>query len=678
MVPLNQLTADSILSDEVLSEVFDQEDEIYKARLLLSLEDRAGELGRKHEFQELVKAYKRVERAMNKAQKEKPAPATILDNWTNFSDCPYERMQCSNWLATDDGIFIPNPNPGSLDIQACYHPIIPVERLKNLETGKEQIKLAYRRNGSWRELIVPKVIVTSNTKIVSLSELGISVTSENARYLVKYLADVENLNEDYINIQYSSSKLGWIKDDFLPYDTDIVFDGDIRFKQLFESIEQKGSREIWYSHIKELRRAGRIETKFLLAASFSSILVSLLGGLPFIVDLWGETEGGKTVSLMVAASVWANPGFLLAASFSSILVSLLGGLPFIVDLWGETEGGKTVSLMVAASVWANPGENRYIGDFKTTDVALEAKADMLNNLPMILDDTSKVSARIRDNFEGFIYDLCSGKGKSRSNKELGINRENRWNMVTLTNGERPIQSYVSQGGAINRVLEVECGEKVYQDPQSTANILKRNYGYAGKDFVEAVKKIGIDDIRLMQQEIQKQLFSDDKMQKQAIALSIVLTADRIATEYLFKDNCSISIEEAKKTLVDRSEVSDNERCYHYLIDKITMNDQRFDTDTHCEKWGEIELPGVEYDTRIAIIQNQAMDMLCKEGGFSKKSFLSWAKKKNLLITENGRTTKVKKMSGVNVRCVWLKMVEDVESETAADFSEMSDSDIVFD
>ena len=631
MVPLNQLTADSILSDEVLSEVFDQEDEIYKARLLLSLEDRAGELGRKHEFQELVKAYKRVERAMNKAQKEKPAPATILDNWTNFSDCPYERMQCSNWLATDDGIFIPNPNPGSLDIQACYHPIIPVERLKNLETGKEQIKLAYRRNGSWRELIVPKVIVTSNTKIVSLSELGISVTSENARYLVKYLADVENLNEDYINIQYSSSKLGWIKDDFLPYDTDIVFDGDIRFKQLFESIEQKGSREIWYSHIKELRRAGRIETKFLLAASFSSILVSLLGGLPFIVDLWGETEGGKTVSLMVAASVWANPG-----------------------------------------------ENRYIGDFKTTDVALEAKADMLNNLPMILDDTSKVSARIRDNFEGFIYDLCSGKGKSRSNKELGINRENRWNMVTLTNGECPIQSYVSQGGAINRVLEVECGEKVYQDPQSTANILKKNYGYAGKDFVEAVKKIGIDDIRLMQQEIQKQLFSDDKMQKQAIALSIVLTADRIATEYLFKDNCSISIEEAKKTLIDRSEVSDNERCYHYLIDKITMNDQRFDTDTHCEKWGEIELPGVEYDTRIAIIQNQAMDMLCKEGGFSKKSFLSWAKKKNLLITENGRTTKVKKMSGVNVRCVWLKMVEDVESETAADFSEMSDSDIVFD
>ena len=71
---------------------------------------------------------------------------------------------------------------------------------------------------------------------------------------------------------------------------------------------------------------------------------------------------------------------MLAASFASVLVPLLGGLPFIVDLWGETEGGKTVTLMVAASVWADPAENKYIGDFKTTDTALESRADMLNHL----------------------------------------------------------------------------------------------------------------------------------------------------------------------------------------------------------------------------------------------------------------------------------------------------------
>ena len=489
---------------------------------------------------------------------------------------------------------------------ACYHPILPLERMKNLETGEEQIKLVYKRNGRWSEMIVPKTMITSANKIVSLSGRGISVTSENAKYLVQYLADVENANEDYIKVQYSSSKLGWIKDDFLPYDTEIIFDGDTRFRQLFESIEEHGSREKWFNHVKQLRRSGRMEIKFMLAASFASVLIYLLGGLPFFVDLWGETEGGKSVTLMLAASVWANPD-----------------------------------------------ESRYIGDFKTTDVALEAKADMLNHLPMILDDTSKTSARIRDNFEGIVYDLCSGKGKSRSNKELGINRENRWKNCILTNGERPLNSYVNQGGAINRILEIECGEKIYDNPQQTANLLKQNYGFAGKAFVELIRKIGIEKIREMQKEIQLQLFDDDKMQKQAISLSIVLVADKIITEQLFKDQQYLSVNEAKAVLVDRNELSDNERAYRYILDKVSMNDQRFDTDTKCEKWGMIE-------NGYAIIYNSAFDDLCRMGGFSKKSFLSWADRKSLIQTQAGKLTKVKKINGQSCRCVWIKMDDGIQ------------------
>lgn len=601
MVPLNQLTKETILKADILEEVFDQEDELYRAELLASLGLRAKELGCKTEFSEMVKACKRVDREM----KKKKMRICTLENWTNFSDSPYEQMQCRGWIATDEKIYKENPF-GYTDILACYHPILPLERMKNLETGEEQIKLVYKRNGRWSEMIVPKTMITSANKIVSLSGRGISVTSENAKYLVQYLADVENANEDYIKVQYSSSKLGWIKDDFLPYDTEIIFDGDTRFRQLFESIEEHGSREKWFNHVKQLRRSGRMEIKFMLAASFASVLIYLLGGLPFFVDLWGETEGGKSVTLMLAASVWANPD-----------------------------------------------ESRYIGDFKTTDVALEAKADMLNHLPMILDDTSKTSARIRDNFEGIVYDLCSGKGKSRSNKELGINRENRWKNCILTNGERPLNSYVNQGGAINRILEIECGEKIYDNPQQTANLLKQNYGFAGKAFVELIRKIGIEKIREMQKEIQLQLFDDDKMQKQAISLSIVLVADKIITEQLFKDQQYLSVNEAKAVLVDRNELSDNERAYRYILDKVSMNDQRFDTDTKCEKWGMIE-------NGYAIIYNLAFDDLCRMGGFSKKSFLSWADRKSLIQTQAGKLTKVKKINGQSCRCVWIKMDDGIQ------------------
>ena len=48
------------------------------------------------------------------------------------------------------------------------------------------------------------------------------------------------------------------------------------------------------------------------------------------------------------------------------------------------------------------------------------------------------------------------------------------------------------------------------------------------------------------------------MQKQSIALSIVLTADKITTDHLFKDGQYISLEAAQRVLTDRNEVSDNE------------------------------------------------------------------------------------------------------------------------
>ena len=606
MISVEQLNAATILEDEVFIELFEITDPIERSRRKVQLLRQAKGCGVKTEFEIILRGYNQADREMKRQSKGSSNTMCSLDNYTNFTG-DYDRMYCGMWIANDSGIYA--QTSGGIEEVVCYHPILPIERLKNLETGEEQIKLAYKRNGRWEEIVVPKTMVTSANKIVALSSRGIAVTSENARLLVKYLSDVENGNDDYIDVQYSTSKLGWNGQDFIPYDTDIIFDGDSRFKQTFDSISEHGSYQVWLDHVKEIRTTGRMEAKFLLAASFASVLVQILGGLPFFVDLWGETEGGKTVSLMLAASVWANPD-----------------------------------------------ESRYIGDFKTTDVALEAKADMLNHLPMFLDDTSKTSARIRDNFEGIVYDLCSGKGKSRSNKDLGVNRENRWRNVFICNGERPLNSYVNQGGAINRILEIECGEKIYMDPQHTVNVVKTNYGMAGKEFVDVIKKLGVDKIREIQKYFQSKLFDTDKMQKQSISLSIVLTADKIATDYIFKDKAYISIDDAKNVLVDKNEISDNERCYQYLLDKIAMNEQRFDAATNCEKWGVLERD-------YAVMYNQAFDDLCTSGRFSKKSFLTWASKNGIVqIDSRGNPTKLKKIGGKANRCVFLKLNPDEDSE----------------
>ena len=101
------------------------------------------------------------------------------------------------------------------------------------------------------------------------------------------------------------------------------------------------------------------------------------------------------------------------------------------------------------------------------------------------------------------------------------------------------------------ILEVECGENIYCDPQATVETLKKNYGYAGKDFVDVIKDMDPAELREMQRRIQSEIHDDEKMQKQSISLLIILTADRIATDYLFKDGQYLSIEEAKAVLVDR-------------------------------------------------------------------------------------------------------------------------------
>lgn len=610
MVPLKELTAETVLSDDVLTEVFDQEDELYKSRLLLSLEDRAGELGVKKKFQELVKAYKRVEREIRRRERDKKSQPCTLEQWTNFEG-PYNRMQCKEWIAGEGGIFLRNPTTGYTDILACYHPILPVERLRNLETDEEQIKLAYKRNGRWDELIVPKTMVTSANKIVSLSGRGIAVTSENAKYLVRYLADVENANEEHIAVQYSTSKLGWVRGGFLPYDTDIVFDGDVRFRQIAESIGPSGNRNRWYEHIEGLRRAGRIEVKFMLAASFSSVLVQQLGALPYFVDLWGASEGGKSVTTAVAASVWADPG-----------------------------------------------ENVYIKDYSGSSAGLEVTCDLLNNLPLILDDTSKKDRKIEENFESLVYDLCSGKGKTRSNKELGLNRESHWKNCILTNGERPLSSYVTQGGAINRILELECQENVFQDVRETLDVIGNSYGHAGKEFVDVIKDMGAEALRKIQKGFLEQLADDEKMKKQSLSLSVILTADRIATDYLFKDGQYICIEEARQVLIDRDELSDNERCYQFILDKVAMNPARFDDKVeNVEKWGTIE-------NGYAIIYATAFTSLCKEGGFSRTSFLSWANRKGIIQADgNGkRMDKVKSFRGNKIRCIFLKLNDNTDKD----------------
>ena len=88
------------------------------------------------------------------------AGTVYVDNVTNFTGQPLE-LNAGDWDATDLGVYRRN---GFADELACPHPIMPVERLINIDTGEEKLKLAFRKGTLWRRLIISKTILANANK----------------------------------------------------------------------------------------------------------------------------------------------------------------------------------------------------------------------------------------------------------------------------------------------------------------------------------------------------------------------------------------------------------------------------------------------------------------------------------------------------------------------------------
>lgn len=616
---IDNLSRDDLAGRKIYDELFDVKDKISRSEIKFKLLQRAKAIGMKMHADEMIKEKEREERAKEQEELKSRSMQTV-SNITNFypdiTDKSYSQMACGSWIATEEGIY--SSESSSADKLACHHPIIPVRRLKNLETGKEKITLAFKRDGLWQELTVPKSKISTVKGITELSDFGIQV-NENARLLIKYLSDVEMYNSDIIDMQHSTGKLGWHRNNkiFVPYDLEIVFDGEDKFRSMIASISENGDYFEWVNLMKRLRSSGKIE-----------------------------------------------PRIALAASFASVLIKPLGTLPFIVDFYGQSGGGKTVTINISASVWGNPSQGEYVAGFKDTPTNIELRNDMLNNLPLILDDSKEASQKVKDDYETLIYDLCAGKGKGRSNKDLGIAKENTWKNVCICNGENPISEYADSAGAINRVIEIECSEDIYDNPSYVNDTVMKNYGFAGRVFVGYLKQKSAEELNSMFKEIEDQFDSSDIMNKQIISISAIILADKLATEAIFKDGKELTYEDVKKIPARKSNITEGQRCYEYILEILSSCSQHFDIQFPCDQWGLPLERDEEGNVYAYFYVNQFVKIL-KSAGYSRTAFTSWAKKRGLLRISgrdsNTRDTYSKKDGGKTVRFIAVKIIDlDIE------------------
>lgn len=529
-------------------------------------------------------------------QDKRKSEGVDIENVTNFEGQP-EELYCGEYTCDDSGITYLDYS--GREVIVCRHPILPVQRLINIDTGEVKMEIAFKRGFRWQFRVFDKGTLASANKIVELSKYGVAVDSENAREIVKYLNFLESENYDKIPETSSVGRLGWIADyGFSPYVEELKYDGDLSYKHMFDSVQPCGDFDEWLKIAKTIRATGHISK------------------------------------------------IILASSFASVLVEPLGGLPFFTHIWGGTEAGKTVGLMLAASVWANPALGTYIHTFNSTYVGQEMMAGFCNSLPLCLDELQCI--KDRKDFDRLIYMLTEGIGKGRGAKAGGLQRIQTWKNCILTTGEQPITTGASGGGAVNRIIEIDCkDEKLFADPQTVADTVRRNYGHAGRLFVD---KLGedMDSAKTAYKRFYGLLSQGSSTEKQAMAGAMILTADYLADLWIFQDGHTIKIEDIRQYLTDKSEVDANARALDWLMDFAASNQQRFDPeDDRGETWGVIR------DGYICIIKS-VFDREMVNEGFNPSSFLSWAKRQGLLDTEAGRTSKKKLIGNLHPRCICIK------------------------
>jgi hypothetical protein len=595
---IETLTKKQIISAEIIDLIYEEEDYVKRGVLICDIEDRARQLKCITQFKGLIAAQETLLEEQRKELKSKASEVVAeapMNQYIAESEETGPIVKTGKWIVNADGV---KYYAGSVQVIASRYPIIITQRFTDQATLKEKLELVWVKDGKRKHITTERANIASSSKIVGLSDFGFPADSETAKQLVSYLADFEKLNSiDFIKDRISISKFGWINNDFMPYsDKNVVFDDSIGYKTLTDSVKECGKAENWMKLAKEIRKTDRLEPLIYMAASFGSVLLPLLNISPFMVNLYGTSGKGKTVNLMLAASIWANP-------------------------------------------------KKYIAESTSTLNSMEQQLNVVNNLPFMIDDLSKIRDRgDSDKLSDMIYNLCSGQGKGRLNKDIKQREPATWDNIILTNMERPLASDSMQGGAINRVLDFEIKDGyIFAKGNDVVKVITKNYGHAGKQFVEVVQEQKSNLVGLIEKyehaiEQYTRLKGTKKEQKQITPLAILLATDELLEKHIFKDGVRLNIEIAD-SLQNVENVSEMERAYQHIKDDILMNRMCYVPDGADGNYRG-KICGCYLDTgQVAIVKN-VMERMSNEYNFSLKQFLSWADGKGLLDHNKNRKDKL--------------------------------------
>lgn len=605
------------LPDELFVEILETQDSLERAEIVEDAKRALKPLGRTREFTKLLGLWQ-TKYAQDRVQQN--------SNKTEFTGQPLQ-LFTGKYICRDEGIFYEKTsNNNTFFVNVCPHPILPSERLVNIDTGSEKMKLVFFRDHKWKEVAADCEVLYSRINICRLANRGVLVTTESAKELVKYLAEVISKNAQLLPKYDSISRFGWVEGNrFAPYDNDIRYDGDEAFSNIYTQLKEDGDFGVWLEHMNKLR--SNIYIRLLMATSFASPLIEKVGALPFVTHLWGTTGFGKTVSLMVAMSIWGNPE--------------LGGLV------------RTMNM---------------------TQNAMARTSAFLCNIPFAADELQQIKTKW-DNYDNLIMYLTEGIDRGRAKARGGVEEVKTWKNSFIFTGEEPITKADSGGGSKNRVIELEVDDKIIEDGNLTANIIKNNYGFAGKMFINYIKNLDTKSIQERYRNVFKKIIENiDTTDKQAMSMALIILADELACEAVFITEDPLKVDDVSKFLATNKAVDSSVRAYDWAVNWVAENQIRFShTDNNGAIWGQI-------NDDFAFINKKVLEEALKKNGFDYTATTKgWAK--TGLISRNSEGKYVHRRTIANIRASYIKLHfrdEEPEIDDIADVEEVKNlSEIPF-
>lgn len=527
---------------------------------------------------------------------------------------PVNLRQPEGWIYSDKGISKIDEKKFT-PVTVCRTPIILTRRLRSMETGEEKMEVAFKRDGTWHKAIYPRSTIFTARGITVLSDLGCTVTSENAKQVVKFLSALEAENIDIIRKADSTSTFGWQEGKrFIPgHDKDIVLDIDPSQRALAAAYCQNGTFKDWL----EMMRPHRKRDKF---------------------------------------------RFILAAGFTAPLLRIIKQRIFFVYNWGGSKGGKTAGLKAALSAWGDP--ERLMVNFNATQVGLERTASFYCDLPLGIDER-QLAGNNQNSLEKIVYMIASGTGKIRGAKSGGIQAMHTWRTVALATGEEPLSTETSQTGVSTRVLEIYGGP--FDDEREASMMHQQsaiNCGWAGPAFIGMLMHTDERSITSKYDEMMQFVYqlSKGKSGSHIAGIAAVALTDAIIDTWLFegsewlhryevgefdtkeaKDNPEAlqiapeSWERAKemarnilKEQMDADVGDVNENATQYIIDWILSNKDSFGERVYGTCLGLIQGP------EVYIFPSMLTQALTK-AGYSSRKTMKYLADKNLIGTTTSKS-----------------------------------------